>query len=142
MHSIPFTGRRAEQNFLRQQLHLAKEQGTRLVLITAPAGMGKTALARHFLDSVKDSCVCAEGRGWDNRAAVPYHALREAVLQLPQTTSPVSQKAGNSDFSYLKIFLKEGSSKEIGHLPPDLLFRSLGNLLADCADSFMDEGLQ
>ena len=129
MPSIPFTGRQAEQDFLRKQLQLAREQGTRLVLITTPAGMGKTALVRHFLDSIKDSCVCAEGRGWDNRAAVPYHALREAVLRLPQP-SP------SRESPYLDVFLEGEGSQETGNLPPDLLFRSLGRFLSQCNRPF------
>ena len=61
MPALPFTGRQAELRFLREQLHLTGEHGTRFILLMAPAGMGKTALVRRFLESVKDICTGAEG---------------------------------------------------------------------------------
>jgi len=81
MHPIPFTGRHSELHFLRTQLHLTRESGTRLVLISAPSGAGKTALVNHFLQTFADLLHIA-GRGWDNRAAFPFQPLREAVRQL------------------------------------------------------------
>ena len=121
MTPIPFTGRRDALRFLWDQLHQSFQHGPGLLLLSAPAGAGKTALVRHFLDTVTDPFVCATGRGWDNRAAVSYHALREAIFQL----SDAQQQAN----PHIRAFLGSSVSKEVEILRPEILFPMLTDFL-------------
>jgi transcriptional regulator with AAA-type ATPase domain/tetratricopeptide (TPR) repeat protein len=133
MKTRPFVGRGKEQLILHEQRLLAEKNGCSLLLISGPAGIGKTALARHFLRSAENDWIWTEGRGWDNRAAVPYQALREAALRLPRPPALFSPETGHPLCPYLEVFLNGQGSKEIGSVPPELLFRSLGSLLTECA---------
>ena len=125
MSTASFIGRHAECRSLREQIHLACNQGPRLVLLSAPAGTGKTALLQHFLHSVADQCTCAAGRGWDNRAAVSYHALREAVLQLPQPRRNAN--------TCIRAFLSGNTGKKNEVLHPEALFPAITTFLQERA---------
>jgi transcriptional regulator with AAA-type ATPase domain len=83
MPDIPFVDRASELRFLQDGFDQACTGNSRLILISAPAGAGKTALVRRFLTSLEDQARTATGRGWDNRGAASLHALRECLQQLP-----------------------------------------------------------
>lgn len=80
-----FVGRDVDLYFLASQRQVS---GARLVLLGAPAGMGKTSLVRAFLELLP--CLCLEGRSWDNRGAVSYYALRDAFQDLPSPSPLVA----------------------------------------------------
>jgi transcriptional regulator with AAA-type ATPase domain len=120
-HSTPFVGRGDELDLLREQLDLTIHDGPRLVLISAPAGTGKTALVRHFLHTTDSRCTAAAGRGWDNRAAVAYHALREALLQLPRSQEPSPV--------LIRAFLDGPTDEQRKILAPEALFPALAAYL-------------
>ena len=120
-HSTPFVGRRDELALLREQFDLVTHDGPRLVLLSAPAGTGKTALVRHFLHTVQSRCTAATGRGWDNRAAVAYHALREALLQIPRSQEPPP--------SPIRAFLDGPTGQEKQILDPKLPVSALLDVL-------------
>ena len=128
MQPTVFTGRQNDLQFLHRQLDLALDQGSRLVLISAPAGAGKTALVQQFGRALPEGLLFASGRGWDNRTAVPYCALREVVLQLARQV-PLPQAPASS---YLKTFLDGQGTKEMHELPPDMFFRHLAEFLRGC----------
>lgn len=129
MTTIPFIGRYREQRILRNQLDRTCREGTRLVLLYGPAGTGKTALIRHVMTTSADGCIYAEGRGWDNRAAVPYQAVREAVQQLIRKRPHWTEHPDIKPFqAYLNTFLNGRGGAEIAALPVDVFFRGLARL--------------
>ena len=144
MHPIPFTGRHSELHFLRTQLDQAAESGTRLVLISAPSGAGKTALVRQFLQT-SAALPHASGRGWDNRAAFPFQPLREAVRQLVEKQPHLS--VDHPDLApfrnYLDPFLQPREAAILSPPPVPLLFTGLRQLFVHAARStlciFLDD---
>ena len=129
MHTIPFTGRKLELAFLHKQWQHTQQSGTRLVLVSGLAGAGKTALLHRFQNQLPSKIWQSEGRGWDNRAAVPYQALREAALLLAEKRS-TDRKA-----DYLDAFLSGNPHPD--DAPPELLFAELAHFFRH----FADEGL-
>ncbi len=126
MNSTPFINRQDELRALHQELSLTCRHGSRLVLLAAPAGMGKTALCRHFGRTIAAEVDFVAGRGWDNRAAVPYHALREALKPLyTQQQSGLSPSAN----PHLETFFGNEAGSQIEALSANLLFHGLAEFL-------------
>lgn len=119
MPTAPFVGRQAELHFLDEQFRLACHTGSRLVLVAAEAGAGKTTLVRHFFAGLGNRGAGAVGRGWDNQAAVSYHALREVLLQAPLAHKPANPP--------LDSFLQD-SPGSCAELTPPVLFPALAGL--------------
>lgn len=81
--SAPFVGR-AQQTRELMDAFAATRKETVTVYVHGESGMGKTALVRHFLDTVKDRetrAVILEGRCYE-RESVPYKALDGVVDSL------------------------------------------------------------
>ena len=123
MNPDHFVGRCAELDLLQEQLHHTRRHGTRLLLISAPSGMGKTALVQRFAGAHYEGGIFARGRGWDNVAAVPYHPLREALLQLPPPTAP---DFGQTPSACVDAFLADPPRSPASDLPPGHFFQALG----------------
>jgi transcriptional regulator with AAA-type ATPase domain len=121
MPTYPFTGRKPDLEFLHDQFQQISQGQSRIILISAPAGTGKTALVRHFLQTVDNDCTHAEGRGWDNRAAVSYHALRETLRQLPALP--------DAPDPLMRAFLDDRPHHKTGHAYPEDLFPRLADFL-------------
>ena len=92
--------------------------------------MGKTALCMHFGSQLSEPTHFLSGRGWDNRAAVPYYALREALTPIYQhhTTSLESTNP------YLEAFFTQIERRDPEPVPTTLLFYGLSELLLRTAN--------
>ena len=74
---LPFVGRRRQLTLLEDALEVVAAEGRAVTLcVHGGSGMGKTALVRRFLDSLKarDEAVVLAGRCFE-RESVPYKAL-------------------------------------------------------------------
>ncbi len=80
----PFVGRERQLRELQDAFNLTRSGQTVTVYLHGSSGMGKTAVARHFLDQLSDSntdVVILEGRCYE-RESVPYKALDGVVDSL------------------------------------------------------------
>lgn len=80
----PFVGRERQLRELEDAFNLTRRGQTVTVYLHGSSGMGKTAVARHFLDQLSDSkagVVILEGRCYE-RESVPYKALDGVVDSL------------------------------------------------------------
>jgi len=125
MPGIPFVDRASELSFLRDRFAHACDQGPGLVLLSAPAGAGKTALIRHFFASLASQALVADGRGWDNRGASSLHALREVVGQLPCRSDELDPA--------VRLLTGNPAGDAAAHLSLDHLFPTLATFLHDLA---------
>lgn len=135
MLNTPFIGRDSEYRFLLEQFAKTTQDGSRLILIAGPAGMGKTRLIQQFMGRLSDRCPCITGRGWDNRAAEPYHVLREAVEQLFQIKPSLKrQKSYESFQQVLAPFLLGDGTEGPTALPEKHLFQAIVSIFRAGAD--------
>jgi serine/threonine protein kinase/tetratricopeptide (TPR) repeat protein len=78
----PFVGRARQLRELEDAFAVTRRGQTMTVYLHGSSGMGKTALARHFLDQLREQpVVILEGRCYD-RESVPYKALDGVVDSL------------------------------------------------------------
>ena len=80
----PFVGRKRQLDELEDAFTTTRRGNTVTVFLHGSSGMGKTALARHFLDELRKnqpSVVILEGRCYE-RESVPYKALDGVVDSL------------------------------------------------------------
>ncbi len=79
-HGLPFIGRERHLVALKEALQIAKQGRAALVRIHGRSGMGKTVLARRFLEDLQQSeqGVVLSGRCYE-RESVPYKALDSLV---------------------------------------------------------------
>ena len=81
--AMPFVGRTAERRFLREAFdEVVARQTPRFVTVLGPAGIGKSRLARAFLDDVSDEARPAVGRCLPYGDAITYWPLAEIVRAL------------------------------------------------------------
>jgi hypothetical protein len=84
VHTAPvpdsgFVGRETELQTLEAELEATRKGDARLVELFGSSGIGKSALARHFLDTaVARGCVVLSGRCYE-RESVPFKALDTVV---------------------------------------------------------------
>ena len=81
MHPIPFTGRHSELPLLHAQLDRVRGSGTRLILISAPSGVGKTALVRQSVRATGNNRSAAARHLGMGRATL-YRKLRQYEITL------------------------------------------------------------
>lgn len=75
-------GRAAEQELLRHELARVRAGHGGFVLMTGPAGIGKSRLAGDLLDHAENAGIgTALGRATAAESAVPYRPLTQALLQ-------------------------------------------------------------
>jgi predicted ATPase len=74
----PFVGRSQELARLGEELDAARD-GTRLVLIVAEAGVGKTRLVTEFQAQARARARCLIGRGSPLGTAIPFSLIAEAL---------------------------------------------------------------
>ena len=82
--TAPFVGRERQLRELEDAFNLTRRGQTVTIYLHGSSGMGKTAVARHFLDSLKEihaGVVLLEGRCYE-RESVPYKALDGVVDSL------------------------------------------------------------
>ena len=82
--SSPFVGREQQSEKLAEAFALTRKGQTVTVYLHGSSGMGKTALAHHFLDGVREvdqSIVILKGRCYE-RESVPYKALDGVIDSL------------------------------------------------------------
>jgi serine/threonine protein kinase/tetratricopeptide (TPR) repeat protein len=94
VQTIPFVGRERQLRELEDAFAVTRSGQTVTVYLHGSSGMGKSALARHFLDELREhqsDVVILEGRCYE-RESVPYKALDGVVdsltkylLSLPET---------------------------------------------------------
>lgn len=81
----PFTGRDAELRALKDLFHTSAERSTpRLVVVSGPAGVGKSRLGWEFdkyIDGIADTVLWHRGRCLSYGEAVAFWALAEIVRQ-------------------------------------------------------------
>jgi serine/threonine protein kinase/tetratricopeptide (TPR) repeat protein len=80
----PFVGRERQLRELEEAFAVTRRGQTVTVYLHGSSGMGKSALARHFLDQLRDASadvVILEGRCYE-RESVPYKALDGVVDSL------------------------------------------------------------
>ncbi|MFF5043324.1 AAA family ATPase [Streptomyces nigra] len=86
-----FLGRTGELAALRRCYEEAAKGRPRLVVVEGPAGIGKTALVRHFVDgTARGGVLTAAGEA--NEAALPYGVL-DQLLGRPVRTDPLTAGA-------------------------------------------------
>jgi tetratricopeptide (TPR) repeat protein len=82
VQTLPFVGRARQLRELEDAFAVTRRGQTITVYLHGSSGMGKTALARHFLDQLREqSVVILEGRCYE-RESVPYKALDGVVDSL------------------------------------------------------------
>ena len=82
--ATPFVGRASERRELRAAFDDAVTgQAPRLVTVLGPAGIGKSRLARAFLDDLGDAATSVVGRCLPYGEAITYWPLVEIAKQLP-----------------------------------------------------------
>ncbi len=84
VESSPFVGRERQLSALRDAFEFTRRGQTVTVYLHGGSGMGKSALARHFLDQLRakeSDVVILEGRCYE-RESVPYKALDGVVDSL------------------------------------------------------------
>ena len=75
-------GRDAEQALLRRELARVRDGRGGFVLLTGPAGIGKSRLAAELLEHAERAGIAtALGRATASESSVPYRPLTQAVLQ-------------------------------------------------------------
>ncbi len=82
--TAPFVGRELQMQELRESFATTRRGQTVTVYLHGESGMGKSSLARHFLDELRDheqGVVILEGRCYE-RESVPYKALDGVVDSL------------------------------------------------------------
>ncbi len=82
----PFVGRHRELEQLQRAYEQARSQASTTVYVHGESGLGKTALARHFVDIVQKSdprVVVLKGRCYE-RESVPYKAVDGVIDALGQ----------------------------------------------------------
>lgn len=123
MKKRPFIGRSSDLSFLHERLAAAIHDRAQLVLLTAPAGGGKTQLAERFFEEEANTCLTLRGRCWDNWAAVSYHPLREALQPLCTADSKLP--------AHLRAFFS--TQQQSDAIQPQVLFPALCDLLHGAA---------
>jgi tetratricopeptide (TPR) repeat protein len=85
VHSIPFIGREHELLELqRAAVHVAPGAPS-IAFVTGASGLGKSALVRHFLETIDDeNTIILQGRCYE-RESVPYKAVDSLVDALSTT---------------------------------------------------------
>jgi len=84
LHSLPFIGRERHKRELLDAFSATRQGQTVTVYVHGDSGVGKTALARHFLDDLRareSDVVILEGRCYE-RESVPYKALDGVIDSL------------------------------------------------------------
>jgi eukaryotic-like serine/threonine-protein kinase len=84
IQTSPFIGRERQLRELDEAFALTRNGQTVTVYLHGSSGMGKTALARHFLDDLRENqpeVIILEGRCYE-RESVPYKALDGVVDSL------------------------------------------------------------
>ncbi|HEX6383971.1 MAG TPA: AAA family ATPase [Anaerolineae bacterium] len=77
---LPFVGRGAEMDWLREHLAVAMSGRGRLVLISGEAGVGKTRLVEEFLALAKErGAQVFQGQCHELEDDLPYQPIREAL---------------------------------------------------------------
>src|ERR1700730_12443865 len=76
----PFVGRRAELGTLIAQAAQVRDGRPRVVLLTGEPGIGKTALARRFINEVRDFQLL-EASGEEAEQFVPYGVIEQLVRE-------------------------------------------------------------
>src|SRR6185436_4933245 len=79
--TVPFVGRERQMRELESAFNFTRRGQTVTVYLHGSSGMGKTAVARHFLDRLREKhsdVVVLEGRCYE-RESVPYKALDGVV---------------------------------------------------------------
>jgi DNA-binding CsgD family transcriptional regulator len=88
-----FVGRQAELSELGRALDDARLGRPQLVVVTAPAGMGKTALVEKFLQSAVDSCVLRVS-GEEAEATLAFGVVSQlaadSTMKPPEALSPAT----------------------------------------------------
>lgn len=105
---LPLVGRRTQSDCLRGHWQACRQQGGRLVLVSGPAGSGKTALIADFLRSQREQIILRAACGPDDP---PYAVLKRLLAsiagplsKLPELAEGLRRAAGPhlallSDFS-------------------------------------------
>jgi eukaryotic-like serine/threonine-protein kinase len=89
-----FVGRRAELNVLREAWD-ASSDGLRMVAISGPSGIGKTALVDELVDSIRGQSMVLRAKCWE-RESMRYNAidpLVDALTEHLRTLDSVHRKA-------------------------------------------------
>jgi hypothetical protein len=92
---VRLVGRSAELAALRDGFRVARGQRTVVVYASGRAGMGKSVLVQHFLDSLVDGgeAVVLRGRAYE-RESVPYKAVDAVIDALSRHLMHVSDNDG------------------------------------------------
>ncbi len=93
LQSSPFVGRAKQLRELEEAFAVTRRGQTVTVYLHGSSGMGKTALARHFLDELRErqpDVVVLEGRCYE-RESVPYKALDGVVDSLTKYLLSLSE---------------------------------------------------
>jgi len=115
--AFPFVGRSTELETLRTLMPSAEGEGRRIVLLSGPAGSGKSRLVREFaVGAAADGALVLYG-ACDAIVRTPYGPFVEALEHLARVTPPTELRAalgiGGSELTRLLPDL----SARIGDLP-------------------------
>jgi predicted ATPase len=76
----PFVGRKKELEVLAGAWDYVKAGEARAVALVGEAGIGKTRLADHFIESLElEDCIVFRGRCYEAEQSVPYGPIAEAI---------------------------------------------------------------
>src|ERR1700710_1209765 len=92
-HRSPFVGRGGELADLQEAMADARAGAGGVLLVSGPAGIGKTRLVEEFLARMPDPVPVRWGRAVDDPGAPPLWAWRRALHGLPGVDPAVEGSA-------------------------------------------------
>jgi hypothetical protein len=108
LHGTPFVGRHRQWSRLFAAYERVKSGRTEVVVVTGPAGAGKTRLASEFLESIKAAGADAlAGRGLDVVGELPYSALIDGLRSRLEDENAPDDLLGDLWLSELSRLLPE-----------------------------------
>ena len=98
----PLVGRERELALLREAFDgTVAERGCRLVTLVGPAGIGKSRLARDFVDTLRGDATVVAGRCLSYGEGLTFWPLREVVQELAGSDDGESSEQAQADIERL-----------------------------------------
>ena len=114
MNWVPMVGREAELAEIAAEWQLCRARNSRLVLVTGPAGMGKTRLVEEAARQIPGpGVVIVMGNCYAMEAGTPYQLIADLVRNAADRLAGKLPPAARADLAYLAPGLAPGSPPAI-----------------------------